>query len=265
MSAMPSLSLSGSGQPSSSSKPSLSSGSSGHLSTSSRMPSPSRSPASARAGAALARRHADTRRARSRSATARDRGRGSSRPGRARATANSTLRLGQRQLARRALVGAVVARLLGDRAHLAHVRLELHAPRSRATASASSDTGANADQIEPSATPLGPAVSAHCRRSRRGVRSRSASAALPSRWPASPCWTCSASPRAWRPRSRARDWPAPRPCARTRSRPGTRRSRPLHAPCADTPRRPCTRRARSDRPARASPPRPPTPPCSRPG
>ena len=41
---MPSLSLSGSGQPSSSSKPSKSSGSSGHLSTSSLMPSPSRSP-----------------------------------------------------------------------------------------------------------------------------------------------------------------------------------------------------------------------------
>ena len=43
MSRMPSLSLSGSGQPSSSSKPSLSSGSSGHLSTRSGMPSPSRS------------------------------------------------------------------------------------------------------------------------------------------------------------------------------------------------------------------------------
>src|SRR6266567_4077453 len=41
---MPSLSLSGSGQPSSSSNPSKSSGSSGHLSTSSLMPSPSRSP-----------------------------------------------------------------------------------------------------------------------------------------------------------------------------------------------------------------------------
>src|SRR5678816_4915452 len=40
---MPSLSLSGSGQPSSSSKPSLSSGSSGHLSTRSGIPSPSRS------------------------------------------------------------------------------------------------------------------------------------------------------------------------------------------------------------------------------
>src|SRR5215813_9944637 len=43
-SGMPSLSLSGSGQPSASSKPSRSSGSSGHLSTSSLMPSPSRSP-----------------------------------------------------------------------------------------------------------------------------------------------------------------------------------------------------------------------------
>src|ERR1700743_2397148 len=44
---MPSLSLSGSGQPSSSSKPSVSSGSSGHLSTLSAMPSPSRSVSSA--------------------------------------------------------------------------------------------------------------------------------------------------------------------------------------------------------------------------
>ena len=35
--------------------------------------------------------------------------------------------LGQRQLAGGALVGAAIARLLGDRAHLAHVRLELHA------------------------------------------------------------------------------------------------------------------------------------------
>src|SRR6478609_5332721 len=43
VSRMPSLSLSGSGQPSSSSKPSLSSGSSGHLSVLSWMPSPSRS------------------------------------------------------------------------------------------------------------------------------------------------------------------------------------------------------------------------------
>src|SRR4029077_20462799 len=40
---MPSLSLSGAGQPSSATKLSLSSGSSGHLSTSSLMPSPSRS------------------------------------------------------------------------------------------------------------------------------------------------------------------------------------------------------------------------------
>src|SRR4029078_12646630 len=43
------------------------------------------------------------------------------------------VRLGDGQLARRALVRAAIARLLRDRAHLAHVRLELHA---RAPASA---------------------------------------------------------------------------------------------------------------------------------
>src|SRR6266513_535890 len=53
LSGMPSLSLSGSGQPSSSSKPSLSSGSSGHLSTLSRMPSPSRSPGPLATGGGL--------------------------------------------------------------------------------------------------------------------------------------------------------------------------------------------------------------------
>ena len=159
---MPSLSLSGSGQPSSSSKPSLSSGSFGHLSvgvgdavlvvvgigaavlvleavlvlglvghlsTVSRMPSWSRSPG---AGGTS---HLPTRQpvggagvvvgdcdvlAGAEVVALVELARG-----------ELDVRLGQGQLARRALVGAVVARLLGDGAHLAHVRSRAAGRRSR--------------------------------------------------------------------------------------------------------------------------------------
>ena len=292
-SAMPSVSLSGSGQPSSSSNLSLSSGSFGHLSLGSRMPSlslsgsgqPSSSSKPSLSSGSVGT-LVDVVEDAVVVAIARRLGGAAQRQvvrlarvavGDADVIAGAEVvaliqlvrreldvGLGQRQLARRAVVGAAVARFLGDRAHLAHVRLELQAGaathREAGTMTATRPCARDATRSFGSAVraPYGSAFGLR-------IRLPSAGRVLPARSPASPGWTYSPLPPAWRRRWRALDSRAPRPFVRTRSRPGTRRIPPLRAPCAGTPRRPCIRRARSDPPARAWPTTPPTPLCCRPG